>query len=230
MQGATASVPHPRSAVELQRVVVLDRLGAPYLLYRDHADTQIEVPLASRTRLTIGRDPVSDVSLPWDRGVSRLHAELERRTETWLLIDDGMSTNGTFINGEPVRSRRRLVHGDALLLGKTVIVFRAPAATEEAGTVRVQEAAEVPVVTPAQQRVLEELCRPFVTDPAHAFPPTNVEVAAALVVSERAVKSQLRKLFHSFGIEDLPQNAKRARLIELALDYGIVGTRRRADR
>ena len=36
------------------------------------------------------------------------------------------------------------------------------------------------------------------------------------------MKTHLRVLFHKFGIEDLPQNQKRARLVEMALEFGIV--------
>jgi hypothetical protein len=36
------------------------------------------------------------------------------------------------------------------------------------------------------------------------------------------VKTHLRVLFHKFGIEDLPQNQKRARLAEIALELGLV--------
>jgi len=37
-----------------------------------------------------------------------------------------------------------------------------------------------------------------------------------------AVKTHLRVLFHKFGIENLPQNQKRARLAEIALELGLV--------
>jgi hypothetical protein len=35
----------------------------------------------------------------------------------------------------------------------------------------------------------------------------------------------MRALFAKFGVEDLPQNQKRARLVELALTSGIVALR-----
>jgi hypothetical protein len=35
------------------------------------------------------------------------------------------------------------------------------------------------------------------------------------------VKTHLRVLFHKFGIENLPQNRKRARLAEIALELGL---------
>ena len=106
-------------------------------------------------------------------------------------------------------------------MGRTVIVYRAPGEASVDGTVQADDSILVSV-TPAQRRVLLELCRPFVIDPVYAFPPTNAEIAAALVVSERAVKSQMRTLFRRFGIETLPQNEKRARLAEMAVASAIV--------
>jgi DNA-binding NarL/FixJ family response regulator len=47
-------------------------------------------------------------------------------------------------------------------------------------------------------------------------------IAEELVLSVDAVKTHLRALFARFAVEDLPQNAKRARLVELAFQAGIV--------
>ena len=42
------------------------------------------------------------------------------------MVDDGLSRNGTFVNGERVTRRRRLLDGDELRIGSTTIRFRAP--------------------------------------------------------------------------------------------------------
>jgi hypothetical protein len=219
-----AAVPRPRTPVELQRLIALERAGEPFLLYRDGEDAQIDVTLDSSARLTIGRDPVTDIALPWDTGVSRLHAELEARAGTWLIIDDGMSTNGTRVNGEPVRTRRRLAHGDVIVVGSTPILYSAPGTGGSSdGTEHLGDRLDVHV-TPAQQRVLDALCRPFLADPARPVtPPTNKQIADAIFLTERAVKSHLRALFQAFGIDDLPQNQKRARLVDLAVQHGLAG-------
>ena len=52
----------------------------------------------------------------------------------------------------------------------------------------------VPELTAAQRRVLEALCRPWLSG-ASAAPAGNSEIADALVVSEETVKSHLRALF-----------------------------------
>ena len=97
---------------------------APFLLYRRSDGEQVftELP-ADRERLTIGRRDSNDVALPWDSQVSRVHAELVRMGGDWVVCDDGISHNGTFVNGERVRGRRRLRDGDAISVGDTLISF-----------------------------------------------------------------------------------------------------------
>jgi hypothetical protein len=105
-----------------------DRRGSPYLLYRDEGGAQRLFVLPERAertdRLTVGRDPASDIALAWDAEVSRAHAQLERVGGVWTVVDDGLSTNGTFVNGERVSGRRRLVDGDTVRFGTTTMTFR----------------------------------------------------------------------------------------------------------
>jgi hypothetical protein len=72
--------------------------------------------------------------------------------------------------------------------------------------------------------VLVALCRPYAAGDA-ATPATNREIAAELVVGIDAVKSTLRALFAAFGVDELPQNAKRAALAQAALRHGVVSRR-----
>ena len=55
-----------------------------------------------------------------------MHAELERVGESWAVADDGLSRNGSYVNGKRVRGRQRLEEGDELRLGGTRMVFRSP--------------------------------------------------------------------------------------------------------
>jgi len=59
-----------------------------------------------------------------DTEVSRLHASLQKIRDDYVLTDRN-SSNGTFVNGEPIRSRT-LVNGDQLQLGRTVLLFTWP--------------------------------------------------------------------------------------------------------
>jgi hypothetical protein len=65
---------------------------------------------------TIGRVTDNDVSFPEDSNVSRYHAEIESVGIDYRLIDLG-SSNGTTVNGKPVKSSAFLSHGDVILLG-----------------------------------------------------------------------------------------------------------------
>jgi hypothetical protein len=70
--------------------------------------------------LVIGRLPECGVVLA-DSNVSRRHAELRRAGDTVVLTDLG-STNGTRVNGAPVRERV-LASGDEVSVGSTRLIF-----------------------------------------------------------------------------------------------------------
>jgi Protein of unknown function (DUF3662)/FHA domain len=69
----------------------------------------------------LGRGTDCDLRLV-DPGVSRHHAELRVENDQVVLVDLG-STNGTFVNGQPVR-RVALSDGTRISLGRTTLVFR----------------------------------------------------------------------------------------------------------
>ena len=69
------------------------------------------------------------------------------------------------------------------------------------------------------------LCRPYREGSAYATPATNQQVADEVFLSVDAVKTHLRTLFSKFGVEDLPQNQKRVKLVELALQSGAITPR-----
>jgi hypothetical protein len=83
----------------------------------------------------------------------------------------------------------------------------------------------VPTValTDTQHRILEALCRPASEGNHYATPATNQEIGETVHLSVDAVKAHLRTLYRKFGIEDLPHNQKRARLVELVLEGGYLG-------
>jgi FHA domain/Bacterial regulatory proteins, luxR family len=213
---------HAASPAELQEQLVAARGGVPFLLFRDGDGRQRIVRLEGREHLTVGRDEDADISLNWDSQVSRLHAELECMGTQWTVADDGLSRNGSFLNGERVTGRRRLGDGDALRFGRTQMVFYAPELGRSSTTVLGDDIPSADALSAAQRRVLVALCRPYKGSPSFATPATNQEIADELVLSIDAVKTHLRAVFQKFGVEHLPQNQKRARLVERALLSGIV--------
>ena len=215
---------HQASPEELRERIAAEREGVPFLVLRDEAAKQRIVGLVPGTTTTIGRSTECDVSLPWDQEVSRLHAELQMIGDQWVLVDDGLSSNGTFLGDERITTRRRLADGDVFRVGATAIAFRHPLA-RGSGTTRAQQPATAVSVTPAQRRVLIALCRPYKGGANFATPATNPQIAEELYLSVAAVKSHLRALTRAFGIDDLPQQEKRQRLVAMALQLGVVKER-----
>jgi len=150
-----------------------------------------------------------------------VHAQLEPVGSDWALIDDGLSRNGTFVNGERVAGRRRLRDGDRLCFGETPVLFRAPASETSLSTAVVGIQPGTVRLTEIQRKVLIALCRPL-KDSVYAAPATNRAIADEAHLSVDAVKAHLRVIFERLGLDDLPQNQKRARLAALALVNGLV--------
>jgi pSer/pThr/pTyr-binding forkhead associated (FHA) protein len=213
------------TAGELKERIDAEREGAPFLVYRDVEGRQLIRALdEQRERFSIGRAEEADVSLD-DREVSRAHAELERVGGEWALADDGLSRNGSFVNGERVAGRRRLRDGDALRFGDTTVLYRAPGQARADETLAAKDGSEVASVSETQRRVLVALCRPFAGRGEFATPATNQEIADQVFLSVDAVKANLRALFDAFEVGELPQNKKRVRLAELALRSGVISPR-----
>lgn len=214
--------PHTGTPAELKARLEADRLGDPYVVFRDDADRQRLVRLErSADRLAVGRNADCAIALTWDAGVSRVHAELERLGGAWTVVDDGLSRNGSYLNARRLHGRRRLTDGDVLRCGDTLVAFRDPVPPTQ-GTAPAEDGAGDVRISDAQRRVLVALCRPFRDGSPYATTPTNAQIAAELHLSQDAVKSHLRALCEKLAVEDLPHNRKRARLVELAFATGAV--------
>lgn len=71
--------------------------------------------------VTIGRDPDNTIVLPSD-SVSRRHARIERYQDH-RFITDLNSTNGTYVDDQPVRPRARLDSGALIKVGDTIFKY-----------------------------------------------------------------------------------------------------------
>jgi hypothetical protein len=216
--------PHSLSVQELKEMLAAERTGEALLAFRDEQGQLCTFsPDAQRDSSTVGRRPEVDLSIPWDSEVSGLHAELHHLGGEWAVIDDGLSTNGTYVNGERIQGRQRLRDGDRIRVGKTVLAYKAAQSITAQQTVA---AGVSPLInlTDGQRRVLIALCRPY-RDGGFATPATNQEVAEEVFLSVDAVKMHLRALFAKFDLGELPQNQKRAKLAESALQFGVISHR-----
>jgi pSer/pThr/pTyr-binding forkhead associated (FHA) protein len=214
------------SASELKAQIEAERGGRPFLVFRDgEGEQRIVVVEEGRTELWVGRGESADVRLDWDEEVSGLHAQIEVVRDECTLLDDGLSRNGSFVGEERVDGRRRLRDGDTLRFGRTPVLYRRPGENAPEATVAASEVPAAATISPAQRRVLLALCRPFKEGAEFATPATNQAIAAELHLSVDAVKTHMRALFEKLEVEDLPQNRKRAALVERALQSGVVSRR-----
>lgn len=208
------------SGSELQSLLQLESVGNPFMVWRADDGTMKVIELHDRSAVTIGRRSSNDVALVGDSEASRTHARLERIGEDWVLVDDGISRNGTYVDGDRVKGRRRLADGNKLRFGRSVVSFRDPSGGESTITHVTSTRLQMEQLTPTQRKILVALCRPLREVSLYAAPASNPKIAAEVFLGVDAVKAHLRDLYRRFEI-DLPQNQKRARLAELALQSGI---------
>ncbi|TCL62100.1 FHA domain-containing protein [Hydrogenispora ethanolica] len=69
--------------------------------------------------IKLGRQPDNHIQLR-DPKVSRFHAVIHQKGSQ-LYLEDLRSTNGTFLNGEPLAKKKPLSPGDQIKIGETVI-------------------------------------------------------------------------------------------------------------
>lgn len=99
--------------------------------------------------VNIGRADYNDIVLP-EASVSTAHAKLQRREGVWV-ISDLESTNGTTVDGEPVKGEFPLSPGATIRFGEVAVLFEpmdASADTNASGT-RVMQRVDVASPPPA---------------------------------------------------------------------------------
>jgi pSer/pThr/pTyr-binding forkhead associated (FHA) protein len=214
------------SPSELKELLAAERAGEPFLVFRDN-EKRLGMFLTGSggETHTLGRRPEMDLSIPWDSEVSGLHAELQGLSGEWTIVDDGLSTNGTYVNGHRINGRRRLYDGDRVRIGQTILVYRAGRSAPVEKTVSTGESPALRQLTDTQRRVLIALCRPYRDGGSFSTPATNQQIADEVFLSVEAVKMHLRTLFGKFELGKLAQNEKRARLAECVLQFGLISQR-----
>ncbi len=115
-----------RADALLQDRIEAERRGRAFVVFHDGSGKRHVVDLDDeKSTVTIGRLEENEVTLAWDTEVSRRHAELRRVQDGWALVDE-WSSNGSYLNGEPMRGEHPLRDGDVLRFGDSVVLFRAP--------------------------------------------------------------------------------------------------------
>jgi len=193
----------------------------PYLLYRDPTGCEREHVLDGES-VTLGRRQEADLCLPWDPEVSRLHARLVQMAGEWLLEDDGLSQNGTYVNGLRLEGRRRLADGDFITVGRTTLTFRDPTAPSGDITMATSELRGIPAFSEQQQRILRALCLPLLGDGEGVRTASDAEIGRRLGIPEDVVARELEHLARAFGLEEQPVSERRLEIALLALRSGLV--------
>jgi pSer/pThr/pTyr-binding forkhead associated (FHA) protein len=103
--------------------------GASRLVWEKADGSRIEFHLQAAVHL-VGREGGADIQVD-EPLVSRNHARLERRGETWVVLDLG-STNYTRVNGNRI-AEAELHHGDEVKFGRARCVFLTAEGAEPEG-------------------------------------------------------------------------------------------------
>jgi hypothetical protein len=213
-----------QTETELRERREAEERGAAFLVWRDSGGRQCIFELGNGAgNVVIGRRVEADVRLNWDAEVSRLHAELEPKAGEWTVVDDGLSQNGTFVNGLRVEGRRRLVDGDVIQAGQTQLEFRSPRRDDTQATLVPIDRSRVLRFSDQQQIVLRALCRPLFGDGEGVGAADPVMIAAETGIPLDVVESEIDQLERTFGLEDLPSHERRAEIALLAVRSGVVG-------
>jgi len=183
-----------------------------------HSRAERRIVLLAADRLTVGSDAGNDLAVPADRTVSRLHAVFERYPAGWCVRDLG-SRNGTFVNRRRIFAEQVLRDADEIAIGGARFVYRV--GEPEADGPETAAARGLPELTRRELEVLVRLCRPILGGDMFTEPASSREIAAALVVTDAAVKQHLAHLYDKFDIPaDEPR--RRVRLANEAIARGAV--------
>ncbi len=184
----------------------------PILITRDGDIQHPQQWVLSKDEMIIGRGDECDIVLPV-RQISRQHVRISRDGEAYYA-SDLESKNGTWVNGEPLKDRRRLYDGDEIHIALAVrlqyigtgatapLPFQIPPSLggalrldQEARRVFVGDSEINPPLSPPQYRLLELL----VNNPGRIC--TRDEVVETVWpdvvgegVSEQAIDALVRRL------------------------------------
>ena len=82
--------------------------------------------------LVIGRHAPDAGDLAGDEQLSRHHARIQRTDDGDYVIEDLVSTNGTFVNRQRITGSHRLMDGDRIDIGATTLIAHLPGPTSAA--------------------------------------------------------------------------------------------------
>jgi class 3 adenylate cyclase len=93
-----------------------------YLYILNGSKDGLRFEITPGTRV-IGRAAEAEISLPDDRFASGMHAELVMDEKGTLFLQDRGSTNGTYLQGEPLKERSEVKPGEIFQIGRTFFKY-----------------------------------------------------------------------------------------------------------
>lgn len=165
----------------------------------------IRLDSVSRSRITLGRSESCDVVIS-DATVSRDHAVLDRRGDQWRIRDAG-SQNGVFLNGIRIHRSTLVSPGDGIQMGDTLLRLAesSPETRRDLITIHATPDSSKKALSPREREILAQV----------ASGRTDEEVAVALTVSVKTVRSHLDRIRDKTGARRRPDLTRHA--MELGL-------------
>ncbi len=167
--------------------------------------------------MTVGRGAENDLVVE-DAEASAIHAALEPLAGAWS-VRDLSSRNGTFVNGERILAERPLRRGDEIRVGRSRLIYRPESSTAAVDATATPRG--VPDLTRREREVLLALFGGRLPDAVYFEPASTREIAAALHVTEAAVKQHIVNLYNKFALT-VRSERSRARLANEALRRGVI--------
>jgi pSer/pThr/pTyr-binding forkhead associated (FHA) protein len=169
----------------------------------------------------IGRSESADLRVD-SVEISREHAEIVERNGMWLVRDLG-STNGTQVNGKPIKETL-LSDGDILRLAETELTFIASASSQfqrmVTQPIQSKPVAAAPNMIPAEVAATRMLCEATLWQavPMQLFAATSLRhgTTEAFFALPPAVGAQKPLLDQSRDVADRYRGLERMRALELA--------------
>jgi hypothetical protein len=96
--------------------------GEVCLVVTDSRGQSHRIDIGVNKSFFVGRSGINNLSFDDDK-MSRQHFVVEVLGDEYFVTDLG-TTNGTYLNGVPVKSRRRLANNDVITAGREKFVFR----------------------------------------------------------------------------------------------------------
>jgi hypothetical protein len=109
-------------AVEFKQRFSTPSTGAVTFIVTDTTGASRRVDADINKSFFVGRSGINNLSFNDDK-MSRQHFVVETEGGAWYITDLG-TTNGTYLNGVPVKNRREIKNNDVITAGREKLVFR----------------------------------------------------------------------------------------------------------